>query len=106
MLPPAGCGVTSVSVPASRATAKPLTPPGRSATGRASPPAAGSIHSAARSSPAAPFASSAAAGSARREVNSRSPAGVNDADDSPAADRVSRRAARSPLGSISHSDVP
>ena len=47
-----------------------------------------------------------AVGSARREVKSRSPSGVNVADDSPVDDRVRRRGARSPAGSSSHSEVP
>src|SRR5579875_2384026 len=73
-------------------------PYGLLATCLASPPAAGSSQSAAWSS-----SGSVTAGSGRLELNSTPPSGRNVAADSPGADRVSRRAARTPAGSSSHS---
>jgi hypothetical protein len=73
-------------------------PDGRLTTGRASPPVAGSTHSAALGSPF-----SVAPGSGRAEVNSSEPSGAQAGEDSPGALRVSRWAGRSPAGWTSHS---
>ncbi len=86
------------TVPAWRATTTPPSPPGRWATVRASPPAAGRSHSAAG-------ASSSLSSPGRTEENRRSPDGVNAAPDSPFAPRVRRRAGRRPVGSTSHNAV-
>ena len=88
---PGRAGATTTTVPDPDATAKPLTPPGRVTTGRASPPAPGSSHSDDGSS------SLSASGTGRAETNSRSPSGVKRGELSPLLLRVSRRAGRSPL---------
>jgi hypothetical protein len=78
-------------------------PPGRASTRRASPPPAGSAHSAGRGSSPFPFPfPDAASGSGRAEVKSSVPSGDQPGEDSPGALRVSRRAGRPPAGSISH----
>ncbi|WP_088317219.1 hypothetical protein [Kineosporia sp. R_H_3] len=92
----------STTVPRSRATTNPPTPPGRVATTRASPPRASSSHSAGFASSASPPAST----SGRVETKSRPPSGRNAAVDSPLALRVSRRGSRRPCGSSSHSALP
>lgn len=74
------------------------TPPASRVTGRASPPAAGSIHSCPDSSSASPSASG------RAETNSRSPLAVKAAPLSPLAERVSRRGAPPPAAGTLHSD--
>ncbi len=94
-------GDTTTTVGARLAVTTPETPPGRTATTRASPPPAGSSHSAG-------FASSSlsvACGFGRALTNSSDPSGRNAAPDSPLALRVSRRAGRRPSGSTSHSAV-
>src|SRR5664280_1241967 len=92
----------TTTVGAQRAVARPSTPPGGSATGRASPPPAGSSHSRVGSSTRSAFFP---AGSERLEVNTSEPSGRKAGAASPAADRVSRRSGRTPLGSSSHSAV-
>jgi hypothetical protein len=92
--------VRHTTVPASRATRSRSIPAGLAATGRASPPPAGSSHSRATSSSGS--ASGAASGSSRVEVNSSDPSGRKAALASPGAERVSRRGAAWPAGSSSH----
>src|SRR5687767_12181968 len=77
----------------------PSTPAGGSASRRASPPAAGRNHSAARSSRSSPFL---AWGSGRAEVKITDPSGRKAALDSPLAERVNRRGGASPAGSSCH----
>ncbi len=81
-----------------RAVATALTPPGGAAIRRASPPPAGSNHSAGLSWPTspsgpparAPGARRAVTGSGRLETNSTEPSGRNSGPPSPSALRVSR----------------
>jgi hypothetical protein len=96
---PGSVAAVHATVPAVRATTGLPSPPGRVPWSVASPPPAGSRHSAAGgSSP-----SFSPSGSGRAERKSRSPVGVKAGSLSPGSPRVSRRAGRTPAGSTSHS---
>ena len=83
-----------VSAPAAACTA--LTPPDGAQAMRASPPPAGSSHSAVTSSS---FSSGARSGSGRVEVNSSEPSRAKAPTVSPGAERVSRAGGSAPVGS-------
>jgi hypothetical protein len=93
----------TLTVSAPRAVSGPETPPVGAAITRASPPWAGRSQSADPDSLVEPV--DAPSGSGRAEVNRRSPDRVKTADDSPLAERVSRRAGASPAGSTSQRAV-
>src|SRR5258708_7921801 len=87
---PGSPGAAKTTVPVPRPVATPVTPPGGAAILRASPPPAGSSHSAGLSWPTSSSASGPGPGPRRLETNSSEPSRRNSGAPSPPAPRVSR----------------